>query len=92
MVDHPCDHLHADLREPRREAGWATAAVIRELETELEVTRTEAYRALHARNVLVHRVLQRREHLMQQLTGCLEAAHFSQAANISQEVSRRTAN
>lgn len=32
------DHLHADLREPRREAGWATAAIVRELEKELEVS------------------------------------------------------
>ena len=42
------DHLHADLREPRRGAGWATAAIIRELEAELEVAQTAEYARLHA--------------------------------------------
>ena len=76
------DHLYADLREPRREAGWATAAIVRELERELEVTRTPAYRALHARNVLVDRLLQRVQLLQlpaDEVTAVLDALELERA-------------
>ena len=53
------DHLHADLREPRRGAGWATAAIIRELEAELEVAQTPAYARLHRRSREIDRMLAR---------------------------------
>ena len=54
------DHLHADLREPRREAGWATAAIVRELENELDVMRSSVeYRGLHMRSRTVDRMLKR---------------------------------
>ena len=53
------DHLHADLREPRRGAGWATAAIIRELEAELEVAQTPEYARLHRRSREVDRMLAR---------------------------------
>jgi len=43
------DHVHADLREPRRR-GWATCAIVRELETEIAVAATEEYEHLHERS------------------------------------------
>jgi len=52
------DHVHTDLREPRRRDGWATAAIVRELEAELEVMGGEAYAQLHERGVAVEQLLQ----------------------------------
>eukprot|EP00966_Prymnesium_polylepis_P096625 2238861-Prymnesium_polylepis.1 len=52
------DHLHADLREPRRESGWATAAIVRELENELHIMRTcSEYHSLRAQSVAVDQML-----------------------------------
>lgn len=53
------DHLHADLREPRDKAGWATAAIVRELEKELDVMQSDEYQRLHARSVVVEQLLHR---------------------------------
>jgi len=57
------DHLHADLREPRRGAGWATAAIVRELEAELAVVQTGEYAELHRRSMEVDRALRRVQEL-----------------------------
>jgi len=56
------DHLHADLREPRRQ-GWATAAIIRELDEELDVMATDEYQALRARSVEIDDLLARVQRL-----------------------------
>ena len=53
------DHVHTDLRAPRRVAGWATAAILRELEHELSVMGTEAFTLLVERAVAVEDLLHR---------------------------------
>ena len=52
------DHVHADLREPRRQ-GWATAAIMRELERELDTIATLEYQALHKRSMEADSLLSR---------------------------------
>ena len=52
------DHVHADLREPRRQ-GWATAAIVRELERELDVVNTDEYKTLHERSMEADQLLTR---------------------------------
>jgi HAD superfamily 5'-nucleotidase-like hydrolase len=52
------DHVHADLREPRRQ-GWATAAIVRELERELAVVNTDEYKTLHERSMEADQLLTR---------------------------------
>ena len=37
------DHVFADLAEPARQTGWATGAIVRELEHEIEVLRSPKY-------------------------------------------------
>ena len=53
------DHVHTDLRAPRRRAGWATAAILRELEHELGVMGTDGFKRLVERAVAVEMLLQR---------------------------------
>ena len=52
------DHVHTDLRVPRRKAGWATAAIIRELEHELRVMGSDEFLQLVERAVAVETLLQ----------------------------------
>ena len=52
------DHVHADLREPRRQ-GWATAAIVREIEHELDVISSTEYQNLHDRSVEADSLLTR---------------------------------
>ena len=53
------DHVHTDLRVPRRKAGWATAAILRELEHELAVMGSEPFSQLVERVIAVEALLQR---------------------------------
>ena len=57
------DHLMADLAEPRRQAGWATAAIVRELEEELLIQTTEQYKDYHTRALAVSSMLRRLQSL-----------------------------
>ncbi|RUS21625.1 5' nucleotidase family-domain-containing protein [Endogone sp. FLAS-F59071] len=38
------DHIFSDLEEPNVQQGWRTGAIIRELETELQIRNTDSYR------------------------------------------------
>ena len=53
------DHVHTDLSAPRRKAGWATAAILRELEHELGVMQSPAFTQLVERALTVEMLLQR---------------------------------
>ncbi|GJN33949.1 hypothetical protein PR202_gb22580 [Eleusine coracana subsp. coracana] len=50
------DHLLSDLRGPSK-AGWRTAAVIRELEDEIEIQNSDNYRFQQAKLSLIHDLL-----------------------------------
>ena len=53
------DHVHTDLRAPRRKAGWATAAILRELEHELAVMALPEFTQLVERAIAVEELLHR---------------------------------
>uniref|UniRef100_A0A804UDL2 HAD-superfamily hydrolase subfamily IG 5'-nucleotidase n=1 Tax=Zea mays TaxID=4577 RepID=A0A804UDL2_MAIZE len=50
------DHLLSDLRGPSK-AGWRTAAVIRELEDEIEIQNGDSYRFQQAKLSIIHDLL-----------------------------------
>ncbi|EEE69733.1 hypothetical protein OsJ_29419 [Oryza sativa Japonica Group] len=50
------DHLLSDLRGPAK-AGWRTAAVIRELEDEIEIQNGDSYRFQQAKLSIIHDLL-----------------------------------
>ncbi|XP_039795272.1 5'-nucleotidase domain-containing protein DDB_G0275467-like isoform X2 [Panicum virgatum] len=50
------DHLLSDLRGPSK-AGWRTAAVIRELEDEIEIQNSDSYRFQQAKLSIIHDLL-----------------------------------
>ncbi|CAL5359504.1 unnamed protein product [Camellia sinensis] len=55
------DHLYSDLRGPSK-AGWRTAAIIHELENEIQIQNEDSYRFEHAKF-----------HIIQELLGKLHA-------------------
>jgi len=53
------DHVFADLRTPARFHGWWTGAIIRELEKEIAVERTEEFQQLKFQLQLVEEIMRR---------------------------------
>lgn len=78
------DHVHTDLRAPRRKAGWATAAILRELEHELRVMGTDVFLSLVERAVAVERLL----HLVPKIDTLAAAEKVSTLDALEKERSR----
>eukprot|EP00474_Spongospora_subterranea_P002579 CRZ03037.1 hypothetical protein [Spongospora subterranea] len=51
------DHINSDLAEPQRLGAWKTAAVIKELEREIEITHSAQYRDNLQRLLLIEKLI-----------------------------------
>jgi HAD superfamily 5'-nucleotidase-like hydrolase len=53
------DHIFHDLKEPSSVAGWKTGVIIRELEKEVEIQNSSAYRSVLAELLEVERLMKK---------------------------------